>query len=137
MARAPKGGTTGRNGERYEGGQFLPSSADTVKGSTHSGRKDAGRNRGSRKVRVSPFKWTLPPSVYHRAIYRHAGTGITPERDASGWIDSEAPVLVGCPGIRLYDKNRAYWDELVEAFNAGYRWEVYDAEIGGDRIRFE
>jgi RNA:NAD 2'-phosphotransferase (TPT1/KptA family) len=132
--RAPRGGTTGKNGEHYDGGQFLPSSERTVKGSTKRTRHSAGKPR---KVQVAPFTWVEPPSAFHRAIYRHGGAAITVVRDSTGWIDRDNPALVACPQVSYYQEDPAYYDELVSAFNQGCRWEVYDSEIGGERVGLE
>jgi len=50
--RAKKGGEIGVNGEHYEGGQFLPSSPETVKGAQGSSSKRKAPK--PRKVQIAP-----------------------------------------------------------------------------------
>lgn len=123
--RAPKGGMIGKNGEHYEGGQFLPSNTTTEKGAYNSNRKKAGKLR---KVQVAPYIWVFPPSVNHRPIYRLAGTSFTVVRDTTGGIDKDNPKLVASTETSYYREDPEYTDKLVAAFNKGYRWEVFDKD---------
>lgn len=63
--RARKGGETGINGSRYEGGQFLPGSEHTEKGKQKSTRRPA-----TGKQEVSPYVWELPPEPGARSLFR-------------------------------------------------------------------
>jgi len=59
--RAPKGGTTGINGEFYEGGKFLPST-------TQAKSTPVQRKKGSGKAEIEPYKWEVPPSEGLRPV---------------------------------------------------------------------
>jgi len=62
--RARKGGETGLNGERYKGGQYLPSSADTEKGRRSVRRPGAG----PAEVLIAPGLRAVAPEGF-RAIF--------------------------------------------------------------------
>jgi len=66
--QAKKGGEEGQNGEWYDGGQFLPSSENTVKGAQKS------TIRKGTKKEVAPYTWQPAPaddmlSIYDRINY--------------------------------------------------------------------
>ena len=54
--QAKKGGQVGKNGEWYEGGQFLPSSENTIKGA----QSKATVKKGT-KQQVAPYTWEPAP----------------------------------------------------------------------------
>lgn len=54
MARAIKGGQIGKNGERYEGGQFLPNTELTKMARSN-------RRAGTGRQQISPFVWEVAP----------------------------------------------------------------------------
>ena len=63
--RAKSGGQTGINGEWYNGGEFLPSSENTVKGEM----KKVQLKKGSGKREIAPFVWEVAPEGM-RSIYQ-------------------------------------------------------------------
>lgn len=110
--RAKSGGEEGKNGEWYDGGQFLPASAYTIKGEN----KVAKSEWKPRKMEVEPYKWEVQPTETARPIYCHFGVGLVRDRKtnmASEW--------------KAYQDNaRGAWGysfaELAEMWNAGQRW---------------
>ncbi len=64
--RAKAGGEIGMNGERYEGGQFLPST--TLPKMT----KQRSR-KGSGKQEIAPYVWDVAPTENHKSIYKMVG----------------------------------------------------------------
>jgi len=66
--RAKPGGETGLNGEHYEGGQFMPASAFTVKGKHNGDGRKAGNRKPGRSL-VEPGKREVAPEG-QRAIFQ-------------------------------------------------------------------
>lgn len=143
--RAKAGGEIGKNGEFYKGGQYLPSSETTVKGSISIKiQKSTGRKE------VSPYVFDYPPaddmlSIYDRVKYAcrdnrkecqyikgEGFVGIRLEAveelvgtwgktrmvkpcRENGWNDTETPFIP--------DPERFAWiEKLVDRFNNGERW---------------
>jgi len=109
--RAPKGGTTGINGYEYEGGQFLPSSAFTVKGA-----QPQTKGQGSRKQEIDNYVWEVPPTAEHVSIYRQiAGTAAT-------WNGQEFTVTASDVTLDYMGMTRDQAEDLAARWNAGERW---------------
>lgn len=64
--RAKNGGEIGPNGEAYKGGQFIAT--------TDKPKKQRARVRSTRKQQFEPFKWDVPPTPEHFAIFMLIGT---------------------------------------------------------------
>jgi len=110
--RAPKGGTTGLNGESYEGGQFLPSSARTVKGEQKSQSRKA-----TRKQEISPYVWEVAPegmaSIYSRCEV------------VTKWAEWQKVLEVADLADAAFayaGLSREQATELAERWNRGERW---------------
>lgn len=111
--RAKKGGQVGINGERYEGGQFLPSSPETVKGAQGNGRKKATPK--PRKQEVAPYKWDFPPSAQARSIYSLITNFATLENGRFVFTASDQ-------AIEYFNLDVAETMDLIEKYNSGQRW---------------
>lgn len=61
MDRATKGGEFGRNGEWYNGGQFLPN--------TDLGKRGSDGGKGNRKSEIAPYEWAVAPEDGMIAIW--------------------------------------------------------------------
>lgn len=61
MRQAKAGGEIGKNGEFYKGGQFLPSSELTIKGSQ--------KHTKTGKQCIAPYAWEVAPELGMEAIY--------------------------------------------------------------------
>lgn len=147
--QAPAGGELGMNGEFYQGGQFMPSSAQTVKGSIKI-------PQGSGKKEIAPYIYELAPADDMLSIYDRINHACSDNRRAcqyvkgSGFqgfrlevIDQEVDHDIALPashggltgqrylGNGEYEtvyrpiKDRARFDwlsNLAERFNSGERW---------------
>lgn len=111
--QAPKGGIVGVNGEFYEGGKFLPSTA-RAKGEP----KPVKKFTGPRKEQVTRYEYAERPEGM-RSIY-------------SAIVGSEAKEINGVMS-RYEEINPAYArsevygcsiDLLIERWNDGDRWVV-------------
>lgn len=58
--RAQKNGEYGINGEFYHGGQFLPSSVNTIKGEMKS---NGNVVRKATKQEIAPYKWEVSEKI--------------------------------------------------------------------------
>lgn len=109
--RAAKGGQYGVNGEHYDGGQFLPTSAGTVKGMFKSGKVNA-----TRKIEIEPYIWAVPPTADSRSLYRNlAGTFC---KMVNGKMAIAAPDAV----FTYYKMTRQQVQDMADRYNAGERW---------------
>ena len=115
--RAKCGGEVGVNGERYEGGQFLP----------HTDRpKGKPRPKGSGKREVAPFVWEVPPEE-----------GMVPLIALFGqvcWYDHYQKRFTGTNdrAIAYYGKDKAQVIEWMTRWNAGERWVKKDYQSKGE-----
>ena len=110
--RAQAGGEIGINGEYYKGGQFLPSSPMTIKGEVKN-----TNGQGTRKEEIAPYVWEIAPAYNLRSIYTWiAGT-------VASWkvwqVELELSNLDALNYVGLTEEEA---NELVEKWNAGYRW---------------
>lgn len=112
--RAPIGGTTGTNGERYEGGQFLPST-ELPKLPTKT------RRAGSGKQEVAPYVWEVAPAG-KTSLYRVISAFMDWQRYRStGVAAAHMPSIEG--HARMYTTfNVAEMLLLIDAYEAGERW---------------
>jgi hypothetical protein len=114
MARAQAGGTIGKNGERYEGGQFLPSSAETIKGQV----KKTARKGGPRKVEIAPYIWAESREGF-RPIYAYLAGVQLYDRKTDQFAYNES--FRGWGG-GLPEGFRERTEALIAAYNSGERW---------------
>ena len=106
MKTAQRGGETGRNGEFYKGGQFLP---NTTEGKRHWNRK-----RATGKQEIEPGVWADPPSDGARSIYRRL-SGVA-------WFDGLRCAAHEGYLSSLSPEAAAAHLATIDAFNAGRRW---------------
>ena len=110
--QAPVGGCQGKNGEWYNGGEFLPSSEHTIKGAHKIETKPA-----SRKVQIEPHKWEVCPAGMVAIYPQLAGIQIynpfTETFCLNGMLNWE--YLGGSSAI-------AATQERIEAYNRGERF---------------
>lgn len=105
MRHANKGGETGRNGERYKGGQFLPE--------TTNPKRPGSKPRNPRRIEIEPRVWieSADRSIYSivNALCHRIG--------ADGRL-----VLLGAEHpVWIHGRERAYYAGLVDAYNRGER----------------
>jgi hypothetical protein len=143
--RAKKGGEIGLNGERYEGGQFLPSSESTVKGFNNIFIK-----KGSGKTEIAPYVFDVPPADNMLSIYDRIGRSCHDNRKECQYVKGQGFIglkleviedMIGRLGESVMvkptkengwsdvytpfipDPERLEWTKgLVERFNSGERW---------------
>lgn len=108
MGRATKGGEIGMNGERYEGGQFLPNT-------TLPKQETKARTQGSRKVEIAPYVWEVPQDG-QVSIYRQIA-GIYGKIVGGTFVMSASDTT-----IAYYGKTRGEVERLINRWNAGERW---------------
>lgn len=107
--RAKQGGEIGMNGERYEGGQFLP---NTTLPKQEKGKKAAG----SKKVEIAPYIWEVAPEG-KRSIYGQIA-GTVAQWDVRGV--SFKPFWPYLSQQSQEAQDRAL--DLITRWNAGERW---------------
>ena len=114
--RAKAGGQHGKNGEWYEGGQFLPSSETTEKGAFSKDQRQAR----PRKQEIAPYRWEISgksaiwPKV--EAVCKFHKTGYSKETGAQGWLE-----IVAIPSSWTQEGIEEV-RELVKKWNSGERW---------------
>lgn len=116
--QARAGGEYGLNGEWYEGGQFLPSSPETVKGAQKKVKRTGGR-----KQQVAAYVWEIPPTDTAKSIFAELG-GTYVERDGDKFKRFE-PYLKYCAStFKDWDETIKGWklDELIKMYNEGEKW---------------
>jgi hypothetical protein len=105
--RAKVGGETGKNGEFYAGGTFLPSTTLTKMTRTVA--------KGSGKVQIEPYVWVA--SEGRKPIYRLlAGLVATVGRDGVA-VNNQNDTAIAYLG---YTRQQA--QELCDRYNNGERW---------------
>lgn len=121
MARqAQVGGEQGKNGEWYEGGQFLPSSSATVKGAI----KVAPAFRRGNKQEIAPYQWQPTPQDGYRSIYKQiAGSAAIYDR-TNGTMSLNERYNGGVDG-----ETKAHFTRLIDGFNNGYRWVAENGDL--------
>ena len=107
--RAKAGGQTGVNGEWYNGGEFLPGSAQTVKGETKRTTK-----AGSGKRQIAPFIWEIPPEGMI-SIY---------QKYSQVWkmTNGKMEIFQGINREYFGEKFLAEAQKMAERWNNGERW---------------
>jgi hypothetical protein len=116
--QAQRGGEYGKNGEWYDGGQFLPANAYTIKGEVKVTRRDWQ----PRKCEVAPYTWEMQPTETARTIWTLAGAALVYNRYTK--MMSVNPNYRSCnPNA---DNNQGWlgysYAELAEMWNNGQRW---------------
>ena len=111
--RAQKNGEYGVNGEFYHGGQFLPSSANTIKGEMGG---NGNTTRKATKQEIAPQKWETSEKISIWSslslVCKFVGqTTYSKETGKIGRIE-----LVG-----TY-KNSIHFQDLAERWMNGERW---------------
>lgn len=120
--RAAKGGQYGKNGEWYEGGQFLPSSENTEKGKMTKG-TSTGKGT-TRKQEIAPYKWELSDreSLYKACAVgyytKFVKTGYSKENGAEGYIE----IYPSRVWEELSEEGKAQILENISRWNNGERW---------------
>ena len=148
QARAPKGGTTGVNGDFYEGGKFLPN--------TQHPRQDCSKQRRqwSGKVEIEPYIWiqyigTLAENERAMSIWKRFGTSYgdfgRPIRNGEGrivdweWTADTCPHGF-CPPYIFRHIDRPYllnlFNMLRAAWIEGKRIAIVEYGVG-TILRFE
>jgi len=125
--RASAGGQIGLNGEFYKGGQFLPSSKDTVKGAQKPTVK-----KGTKKE-VAPYVWRPAPADDMLSIYDRIRSHVITNKNDCKYVKGEG--FVGLQLTRRLSSKSSigtemmddpifveHVDRLVEMFNNGARW---------------
>lgn len=105
--RAKVGGETGKNGEFYAGGTFLPSTTLTKMTRTVA--------KGSRKVQVQPYVWVA--SEGRKSLFEaFAGVFGNVGRDGLAVMTAQAETLA------YYRTSRDEAQEMIDRYNKGERW---------------
>lgn len=120
--RATKGGEYGKNGEWYEGGQFLPSSKTTVKG--EFSQTQQAQQAQPRKQEIAPYKWEVSDK---KSIWKACGVGYYTKFTKTGYSKD-----TGTQGYLELIENRNWegFDQdffnemqtLIDRWNNGKRW---------------
>ena len=127
--RAAPGGEVGRNGHRYGGGQFLPST-DAPPGTFRVGDGRRSRLVAASSGLVSPGLREPQPTPYSRAIFEIVRVITTFDADGRLVVDPARPAVAietygrGIrPGANGRVTDRSYdVEELCEIYNSGARW---------------
>ena len=117
--QAPKGGTIGRNGDFYKGGQFLPST-EKPKG------KGKGTSYKGRKVEVAPFVWEECPEGM-RPLWGRIAALVQYDRETGKAIalEQDEPEIVGLRNMHGAKAVMVYYSN-VSKFNRGVRFVPAD-----------
>lgn len=111
--RAKAGGEIGMNGERYEGGQFLPSTILPKMPPKEKANKAAGK-----KQEIDPCIWKVPPTEKHRSIWGLIDGFAT-------WTDDTRTQLKAGDSQQVYayyGVSKKETQRLVDLWNDGERW---------------
>ena len=112
--KAKKGGQYGKNGEFYRGGQFLPSSPNTIKGEFGS----SGTKKTSvYRVEIGPREWVEAPEG-KRSIWTTIA-GIFAKYD---WDTGRLVLRTNPQTLTYFDTTEDEAQNLVDRWNAGERW---------------
>jgi hypothetical protein len=112
--RAAKGGEYGLNGQFYNGGEFLPSSAFTAKGEFSSNRKSQPWKPS--KKEVAPYKWEVQPAEGAQSIYGIIAGVFGKVIDGKFQINTNEKTL------NYFHKTIEEVEELSARWNNGERW---------------
>ena len=121
--RANKGGQYGKNGEWYDGGQFLPSSETTVKG--EFSRSKSQQESKPRKQEIAPYKWEVSEqkSIWNACMVGAATkfnkTGYSKETGAQGTLETVEDINFW---HNMTEEMQNEIRDLVSRWNAGERW---------------
>jgi hypothetical protein len=112
-SRASKGGEIGINGDFYKGGEFLPSSENTVKGEFKTGKVTAKKQS---KHQYEPYKWDFAPEGKNHSIYElFAGR--------FGRIEN-GKMIFNCSiqTLEYFGRTKEEINNWIELWNSGERW---------------
>lgn len=113
--RAQAGGEIGINGEKYGGGQFLPSSPSTIKGINRNSTRKSNRTG---KQEVAPYKWEVAPANNQRSIFTMI-VGIFGKIDRNtGTLEFTASEKT----LQYFNRTEKEITELINRFNNGEKW---------------
>jgi len=121
---ARKGGEVGINRDFYKGGQYLPSSENTVKGMQN------GPKKGTKK-QIAPYTWGVQPEDNLLSIYDRIEHSVIDNRKECQYVKGQ-----GFTGIQVevleslccdyegvfHPEWYAFRVELARRFNSGERW---------------
>lgn len=117
--QAQTGGEMGINGEFYEGGQFLPSSVNTVKGAI------AKIKKGNREM-IAPYVYAGSPADDMLSIYDRINSNVSDNRRECQYIKGQGFTgLTVTPFAVMLCKTEGWAEfigQLAVKFNAGERW---------------
>jgi len=122
--RARAGGERGINGEWYDGGQFMPASAYTIKGAHKA---DGGDKAAGRRVLVEPGK-VAPIPDGKRAIFSRLSEFVDVDAGGRLTLDENKP---DAAFDHYFDGGRAEARDLVRRYNEGQRWIDADYRFDG------
>ena len=111
--RAQAGGEIGINGERYDGGQFLPSSPHTIKGEM----KKSNARKGSGKQEIAPYKWEVAPDGMV-SIFRMIGGVVASYNRGTEKMEYSN----NAQAEKYYGYTKTEVLELIERYNSGEMW---------------
>lgn len=113
--RAPKGGTVGMNGERYEGGQFLPSTE-----LEKTGRRTVATTKKARKVEISRREYVGDREGFRSIFHVYGGRFL-----CFDWGTGFCTVCASEQTLEYYNVSREDVQALADRYNAGERWVEY------------
>ena len=118
--QAKQGGEEGMNNEWYEGGQFLPSNPNTIKGETTQAKASAK----PRKQEIAPYKWETSDkqSIWTQVntIAKFHKTGYSKETGSQGTIEWNEDFNWQALGWSEAAVTEA--KDLITRWNSGQRW---------------
>ena len=109
--RAPIGGTVAMNGEFYQGGEFLPSTALMSQGKARS------KATTERKQEFESYKWGIAPVAGQRAIYAMLAGVYGKFNRANNTFEVFTAYVSNLPADQ-----QALAARLVQLYNDGERW---------------
>jgi len=118
MNQAPKGGQIGMNGERYEGGQFLP---NTRMGKLTKAEQRALAKAATRTHEIAPYTWEVAPAAGLKSIYRQVVGTYAQLNRSTGMLEPYEPYFEFCVSAFAGFDRQTHID-LIDRWNAGERW---------------
>lgn len=126
--QAKKGGEMGVNGAWYEGGQFLPSSENTIQGL--QAHKDYPR-AGGRKL-IAPYVWGTAPADGMLSIFDRIEHFCLDNRKACQYVKGQGfqglqlepydRLMTDCYNRPFLPEHKAWITSMAERWNRGERW---------------
>ena len=140
--RAPKGGTYGRNGFWYAGGQWLPSTE--LPPGAFNKKKVAAKKYLEKKQELNLYEWEKPPTIRHQALKPMLAGGVyTTWADPRDKYFKKKLKLAIPDGLRESHnipkggKKEKRLLEMMNAWNNGERWVVWDSDERDGSFSFE